>query len=69
MTEIKKKKTEKRNTTVWLKVAAIMHFDKIARSNSRSRNYVLARILEGIADMSPQQMSNLLQEIKCKELQ
>ena len=59
---------EKRNMTVWLNNEAIEVFEDIAQKTKRTRNYVLARLLEGIAELSPKQIDKLLSEINCKEL-
>lgn len=68
MVETKPKKPKKKNTTVWLREDAIAVFDRIAKKKQRSRNYVIARILEAIAQTSEQHKELLLKQIGCREL-
>lgn len=63
-----KTKPKKKNTTVWLNADAITVFEKFAKEHRRSKNYVLARILEGIAKMPTMDFIDLMAKLNCKEL-
>ena len=57
------------NITVWLEQSAVGVFDTQAKKTKRTRNYVIAKILEGIADrLTDPDADKLLQELGCAEL-
>ena len=63
-----KKSESHKNMTVWLDTKTITLFDHLAKMNRRSRNYIISRLLEGIAGLPPDEMKQFLIDSDCAEI-
>lgn len=61
-------KVKNKNMTVWLQPSTIAKYTALAKNNKRSRNYVIARILEGVALSPKHHIQTILDSIECKEI-
>jgi predicted transcriptional regulator len=58
----------KKNITVWLDTETVGFFDQLAADTRRSRNRVIAMVLEGVAGQKDQQLIEALDAIDCEVL-
>jgi len=56
------------NVTVWMQSSAVIRIDDIAENCKRTRNYVMAKFLEGLTSLPTEDLEQLLLEIGLTEL-